>query len=327
MAAANLEHVGVVPWGKPLPCTDPGVYVVSLDQDPTSMTGAQSTAPLSSAALEDLLSRRPEMTVDGRRPTREELAERLGGFWLCDEVVLYIGLAGRSLAGRVDDYYKTPLGARSPHAGGWFLKTLTPSPPRWVHWARASHPAVSEDLMLEVFCAGASETARSRLLDPDHPFPFANLEWPPGVRKRHGVAGAKSPRAARRVASAAQADEGRSRFLGSGEGAPLRSSGAGLTGRGGLTSPLRSQRMTAADRDAGQVRIPSGSKRVFPQQAAVVAVVLRGRQVEARWNPRIGPDRERSGTLRLGRQALTDLVPVETILVVTRLDDGTIELA
>lgn len=32
---------------------------------------------------------------------------------------------------------------------------------------------------------------KAQLVDPDHPFPFANLEWPPGVRKRHGITGAR----------------------------------------------------------------------------------------------------------------------------------------
>jgi hypothetical protein len=41
--------------------------------------------------------------------------------------------------------------------------------------------------MLEIFCRGVSEQSRIALHDSDHPFPFANLEWPPGVRKRHGI--------------------------------------------------------------------------------------------------------------------------------------------
>lgn len=48
--------------------------------------------------------------------------------------------------------------------------------------------------MLEAFCTGVGIKERQALPDPDHPFPFANLEWPPGVRKRHGIAGAKQPR-------------------------------------------------------------------------------------------------------------------------------------
>lgn len=51
--------------------------------------------------------------------------DRLATFWLPDEVVLYIGLAGASVRKRVRQYYRTPLGDKRPHAGGWWLKTLT----------------------------------------------------------------------------------------------------------------------------------------------------------------------------------------------------------
>src|SRR5438105_3398685 len=46
------------------------------------------------------------------------VAERVSSFWIPDEVVLYVGLAGSSLGRRLARYYATALGARSPHAGG-----------------------------------------------------------------------------------------------------------------------------------------------------------------------------------------------------------------
>ena len=99
---------------------------------------------------------------------------------------MYVGLAGTSLRTRVRDYYKTPLGARRPHAGGWFLKTLSNINDLYVHYAQTDTPNAVEDKMLRAFCAGVSERARAALHDPAHPFPFANLEWPPGFRKAHG---------------------------------------------------------------------------------------------------------------------------------------------
>ncbi|MDQ6615537.1 MAG: hypothetical protein M3083_12535 [Actinomycetota bacterium] len=83
---------------------------------------------------------RPELTVDGVRPSVDELAGRIASCWLTDETVLYIGLAGTSVAGRLRDYYDTPLGGRRPHSGGRFLNTVLPSPPRWVHWAAPDDP-------------------------------------------------------------------------------------------------------------------------------------------------------------------------------------------
>ena len=132
--------------------------------------------------------------MDGERPTEKELAERIAQFWLPDEPVLYIGLTTRPLRRRVAEYYKTPLGARKPHAGGHFLKTLETLDRLFVHSAGCAEPHTAEDAMLNAFCAGVSAGARQRLADPERPFPFANLEWPRGTRKKHGLTGTKEAR-------------------------------------------------------------------------------------------------------------------------------------
>ena len=69
--------------------------------------------PLSFSALEEWLAVRPEMALDGERPTAAQLSDRLASFWMRDEVILYVGLTTRRLSG-----------ARKPHSGGYFLKTL-----------------------------------------------------------------------------------------------------------------------------------------------------------------------------------------------------------
>src|SRR2546429_470324 len=86
----------------------------------TTPATVRSRCPLSTRALDDMLAARAELTLDGARPDRSALRRRLAGFWLADETVLYLGLAGTSVRARVRQYYKTPLGARRPHAGGWF---------------------------------------------------------------------------------------------------------------------------------------------------------------------------------------------------------------
>lgn len=113
--------------------------------------------------------------------------------WLGDEVVVYIGLAGTSLRRRVGDYYKTPLGARPPHAGGWPLKTLSVLDQLRVHFAPCADPDDAEHAMLEAFQNAVSAGSRAALHDPTSPLPFANLEWGPGQRKRHGITGAREP--------------------------------------------------------------------------------------------------------------------------------------
>lgn len=148
-AAAGASPAGVVPWGTlplaptPFASSATGVYVVALTDQLGSRTGALSAAPVSNAEVDQLLLVRPELTLDRARPTQAQLVERLTRFWLPDEVVLYIGLAGPrknrpatgEIAKRVSEYYKTPLGANGPHAGGWPLKTLACLHNLYVHYA------------------------------------------------------------------------------------------------------------------------------------------------------------------------------------------------
>jgi len=192
-AAAGLEPTAVVRWGRRPAESERGVYVVALTEKRDSLVEAQGEAALSDAAAEHLLAVRPELRVDGRRPTAAELCARIAAFWLPDEVIVYIGLGGTSVASRVSAYYGTPLGAKRPHAGGWVLKMLEPDDLQrlYVHFAAAQDPDGAEDDMLRRFCSQVSKRTLARLPDPEHPFPFANLEWPRGVRKAHGITGAR----------------------------------------------------------------------------------------------------------------------------------------
>ena len=188
--SARLQRDGAVRWREPIPSKAPGVYVVSLGSDPDSISETLSSAAISPTAITQLLGARPKLTVDGSRSDVELLSLRVAEFWLPDESILYVGLAGTSLRDRVQAYYSTKLGRRSPHAGGWFLKLLENIEDLWVHYAVSDDPGGSEHEMLDTFVSAVSPAAKRALRDPDHPFPFANLEWPRGVRKQHGIRGA-----------------------------------------------------------------------------------------------------------------------------------------
>jgi hypothetical protein len=195
-------------WGTPsssprtpgAPAT--GIYVVALADDPRTAAGARIEPPISGSAIDELLTARPELTLDRSRPTRGQLAGRLAAFWFPDEVVLYIGLAGprkaRSsqgeLATRVCEYYKTTLGASGPHAGGWPLKTLTCLHELYVHFAYCDRVDAAERRGIACFAENVSDESRRLLRDPAHVMPFANLEFPKGTSKDHGIRGARAPR-------------------------------------------------------------------------------------------------------------------------------------
>jgi hypothetical protein len=306
MAAAGLSQGGVVQWGHPPAEQGPGVYVVALASGPDEVV-TRSRAPVSASAVEELLRRRPELRLDGERPEAVELVRRLRDFWLADETVLYVGLASRSIAKRVGQYYATPLGARSPHAGGWFLKSLSVLPKLHVHYATAGNVERAERAMLKAFAAGVSERSRARLHDPERLMPFANLEYPKGVRKRHGITGAKASRASR------------SSMPGSGSKSPRTSvPPPGAVERrspGAQGTPyLRSQPVTAKDLERGQVRIPRGaSKDVLPPTAQSIELDLRGEHLTCRYNPRYGPP-EKSGVIGVGKAKLKGLVRADEVL-------------
>lgn len=143
--------------------------VVALTADPDAVELTVAACPLDAAAVRTLLDGRPELLLDGERPSATALAERVSGFWLPDEVIVYIGLAGTSISKRVGQYYRTPLGSRKPHAGGWFLKLLSNIDLLHVHFARCDDADAAESAMLGSFVSGVSEGTREILLDPGHP--------------------------------------------------------------------------------------------------------------------------------------------------------------
>lgn len=296
--AAGCGFGGIVPWGTRPPEQDSGIYVVSLSEDPQSVASLP-TAPVDPSQVQELLDAVPGLTLDNQSASAKELAERLASMWLPDESVVYIGKA-TSLASRVGQYYGTPLGARSPHAGGWPIKTLSNLDDLWVHWAVSRSPEESERLTLRTFMDNVSDETRSRLCDPSHPYPFANLTGPLG-RKNHGIRGARGGRGRQapppaRISSTAGHQEPRE---------PRREH----------PMSTRTQRITATDIANGRIRIPSASKHLFPGERTQIEVRIRSTQVTARWDPRFGPP-ERSGTIGIGRQLLPSLVqPNETLMV------------
>jgi len=335
-AAAGLAPAGVVRWGTLVPETEPGNYVVALTNEPGSLEGALAHAPLDADRLAHLLDVRTELRLDARLPTVDELTARLQAFWLPEEVIVYAGLAGTSLRRRVGQYYKTPLGARRPHAGGWWLKTLSVLDELWVHYAATPDDAAAEVAMLQHFAAHISRATRERLYDSGNPAPFANLRTGRGDNKAHGITGATgdldaSPAKAARPASgtAIPPDPASGEVSATDAPGPPAAPPAGLPpalAAGGLGAAV-SQNVTARDLESGRVRFPRPAKRLFPPDREYIPVVLRGRDFErVRWDPRIGLDQERSGMLAFGKGKLDGLVVVGDVLTVTVRVEGKVEL-
>ncbi len=85
--------------------------------------------------------------------------------------------------------------------------------------------------------------------------------------------------------------------------------------------------MTESDIKAGQVRIPIGAtKTILPQERQDIPVLLGGRELTGRWDPRYG-EKERSGVLRVGRTAARELLHPGDVLGVSMRADGTAQLS
>jgi hypothetical protein len=184
-AASLLRAVGLVPqgpvaWGSRVPCDAPGVYVIETPE-------LFARAPLDHAAIAGWLARVPTLRLDGVHPTAEQLADRLGAFWIAGETVVYVGLAGTSIAKRVRQFYRTALGDPPPHAGGHWLKTLAVRDRLHVWWAETGDPDAAEASLFDAF---AERHGRGLVL------PFANREGAGRARKAHGITGSTLDREA-----------------------------------------------------------------------------------------------------------------------------------
>ncbi len=186
-AAQLLRGVGLLtdgplPWGRPIPERGAGVFIVELP-------GPLPAAPIELTRVGKWLERVPDLRLDGDRPTSRALAARLASFWLPGSPILFIGASGTSIHARVDAMERTVLGDRRPHAGGYWLKTLSVLPTARVWWAQTDAAEEYEDALFTAFAeaAGGSSAGAD---DPSGLLPFANLRRPTGERRPTGITGA-----------------------------------------------------------------------------------------------------------------------------------------
>lgn len=90
---------------------------------------------------------------------------------------------------------------------------------------------------------------------------------------------------------------------------PTRRTGAGQT-----------QPVTPSDLAGGRVRIPAATKAMFPSSRTTVSIMVRGVRMTVPYDPRNGPDRSRSGVLRIGRGPLSGSVTAYEQLTVSQRD-------
>jgi hypothetical protein len=240
----------------------------------------------------------PNPTVDGIAASDQELADRIGAFWIPETPILYVGLAGTSVQKRVGQYYATGIGKRSPHAGGWWLRTLAELENLYVHYAAASDPQKAETHLLSTFAASVPATVKEALHDNERIAPFANIDAQRGLRKKHGLQGVKMSRIPVDVTSTSKVEKKKPSF----------ESEAMVTGRNEKTAEhgavrIESQVITEGDRTRSNLRIPSRSKYALPANDGYLNVIVSGVSLQARWRV----NGSRSGTIGLGNDIMRTL--------------------
>lgn len=300
--AAGAVSSGVVRWGVQVSPTEPGVYCVARTADPNAaVVNAPAYIP-SASAYATLLTARPHLSVDGGPATPSSLAKRLGQFWIPNEPVLYIGLAGSSLRKRISQYYATRLGARSPHAGGWWLKTLADLGDLYVHFAACDDVDQRERVMLQAFADTVLPEHRTALFDQERIAPFANVKVANGLYKRHKLQHYKSDPQGTGVAVTLPAVPATApASMTPTQAPPVVSPDVAASGEFDVV--VYSQPVTDKDRNRSNIRIPSASKYAFPSTACTVQVVFDGVRTEVAWRP----NGSRSGTLGVGVDVMRSL--------------------
>ncbi len=193
-AGFDPGRLKTVKWREPLDSNSIGIYIISTCEQPDKNSNLYDQAPIDDNILHFWLSKVPSFQIDkAPNPTLNELKKRLSGFWLPDENIIYIGQTESvgGLRSRVNQYYKTELGERKPHAGGHWIKTLTILNQLFVHYIEDKTPTATEENLLHAFVKQVSEKTKKNLVDPLLTIPFANLELEKGNRKRHGISKSK----------------------------------------------------------------------------------------------------------------------------------------
>jgi transcription elongation factor GreA len=173
---------GPVRWGRPIPASGQGVFVIELP-DPLA------TAPLELTRVGKWIERVATLRLDGARPTSRALAARLAAFWLPSQTILYVGATDASIARRLAAIEKTELGDRRPQPAAHWLKTMRSLDALRIWWSPTDATEEYEDALLAAFASGVPAADLAALPDRSVVLPWANLRSATGDRKATGLTG------------------------------------------------------------------------------------------------------------------------------------------
>lgn len=189
--AFEIKNFNKITWRTKFSDNNEGIYIVSLSPFYDKNLSSSSLI-FDDINLKYWIDKLPDFTIDGVKPTVQTLKKRLSEFWLNDESILYIGKApkrsnGDGMSNRVEEYYRTKLGDRSPHSGGQWLKTLANENSLTVFYGQIKNSSGIEVKMFDYFMKNISQISLMNLRDKIYPLPFANLRYKSRIDKDHGL--------------------------------------------------------------------------------------------------------------------------------------------
>lgn len=176
--AFGIQKFNKVIWNTKFHDNNQGVYIVTSNSDFNNIQNNMSD--FDDDVIKYWIEKLPYFTIDGEKPSVISIKNRLSEFWMDDEVILYIGKApkrsnGSGISNRINEYYNTKIGNRSPHSGGQWLKVLKNINTFTVHFGYTENPKDVEKGMLDFFIKNVSINSLEKLRDKNLPLPFANL--------------------------------------------------------------------------------------------------------------------------------------------------------
>jgi transcription elongation factor GreA len=186
LRAVGLMADGPVVWGRPVPTSGRGVFVVELP-------APRPTAPIELTRVGKWIERVEGLRLDGARPSSKALVARLAAFWLPSQPVLYIGATDGSIAQRIVAIDRTLLGDRRPNHAAHWLKALRSLDGVRVWWTLTDATEEYEDALLTAFAEGVPPSEVDSLPDGSVVLPWANLRTATGERKQTGLTGSLIP--------------------------------------------------------------------------------------------------------------------------------------
>lgn len=168
----SLKINGPIKWGMDCMSKKSGVYIICYP-------GTSSACPLDMRIINFWCSSTRNKTFKTGSPLIPSvLVSELTKYWIPNEQIVYVGKAS-CLRTRLFQYYRTPLGKRGPHSGGYWIKTLQNINMLDIYWIEDKKPAILEQKILVFF--NKSTTCGTGMLC----LPYANLEITRRLRKRH----------------------------------------------------------------------------------------------------------------------------------------------